>query len=93
MAVRYLKTRDDETYPFARECFTKRAADTMGDRHEMGNKFVREVGPLIDLAAWHDEAVAGRNGIDRHEQNAFVVAVRDVTGKLAIHDAGKDAGH
>ena len=68
-------------------------ANSMSDRHEMGDGVGFEIGPMIDLSAGNDEHMARGEWTDVHERNADVVGVNETARDLAVDDAGEDCGH
>lgn len=93
VAMSNLESRNDEPHSLAGECQFEGSTDAVRYQHEMGSKFGIEITPLINLCARHDKTVAGGYRVDRHQHDAAVIAVRDVSGKFAIDNAGEDTGH
>lgn len=93
VAMRHLETSNDETNAFAVELGVQRTTDSAGDRHEMRGSRIVQCGPMIDFGTRDDQTVAGRDRIDRQEDDAAIVGVGNVTRQVAVHDSCEDARH
>src|SRR3954451_21758481 len=93
VCVRHFVAGDDQADSFAVERPLLRLSDQMADREEVRREVVGGIDPVIDLLDRHDERVAAREWVDRHEHDAAIVAVDEAGWDLAVDDAGEDRRH
>lgn len=93
MAVIDFVAGNDEPDAFAREGRLECPRDAMRHGKKMRGQLGRKIHPVIDLQDWNDKNMTVRDGIDRHENDALVVAVNECAGDRALDDTGEDRRH
>lgn len=68
-------------------------ADLVRNPHQMRCRTDVEVDPVIDFSDGHDEGMARRDGVDRHEGYAGVVAPHEVSGQVSVDDHREHGRH
>ena len=93
MNMGYLEAGDHESYPRRAQQPLLHVADGMGDLGQVRGLTRGEVGPLVDLVAGHDEAVAAGKGTNVEECDTVAVGVDESRRDLAVDDSSEYGGH
>ena len=93
VAVRHLKSSNDECDALALEGPTLRLGEPACHGEERARGCPVQIHPLIDFGAWDDKEMSSGNGIDRHERGAELVLVDERPRDLSGHDLREDRRH